>query len=153
MKRITAPLRKLMALSSADRRTLFAAAACMPLFWLGLRVLGLPRFQALLRRTHLTVQTAMSLGEIQTLGNLVNVAARHTLGPRSCLTRSLLLTWLLGRRGVTSQLRIGVRLEAGTLRAHAWVECEGAPVNDQPEIGAQFASFGDLLPMQAFRTP
>jgi hypothetical protein len=141
------------ALSFADQRTLLTAAACMPLFWLGLRILGLPRFQARLQRSKVTRGAAMTLPDIQALGELVNIAARHTLGPRTCLTRSLLLGWLLRRRGVESQLRIGVRLNQGVFDAHAWVECSGVPVNDQPDVGTQFASFGDLVPLEAFHAP
>jgi hypothetical protein len=125
----------------------------MPIFWLGLRVLGLPRFQARLQRSKAPVNAAMTLPDIQALGELVNIAARHTLGPRTCLTRSLLLGWLLRRRGVESQLRIGVRLNQGALDAHAWVEWEGVPVNDRPDVGMQFASFGDLVPLEAFHAP
>jgi hypothetical protein len=54
---------------------------------------------------------------------------------------------------VESQLRIGVRLNQGRLDAHAWVECEGVPVNDRPDVGAQFASFGDIVPLDAFQAP
>lgn len=144
---------KRRALSRADQRTVVLAGAAMPLFWLGLRVMGLPRFQALLQRRPLTRNRAMPLADIQALGALVNIAARHTLGPRTCLTRSLLLGWLLQRRGVASELRIGVRLTQGELAAHAWVECQGIPVNDRPDVGVQFASFGDLVPLKAFQTP
>ena len=141
------------ALSAAHQRALLAAAFWMPLFWLGLRLFGLPRFQALLQRSTVKRDAAMTLPDIQALGELVNIAARHTLGPRTCLTRSLLLGWLLRRRGVESQLRIGVRLTNGLLDAHAWVECDGLPVNDQPDVSTQFASFGDLVPLEAFHTP
>ncbi|MBK7991648.1 MAG: lasso peptide biosynthesis B2 protein [Comamonadaceae bacterium] len=120
----------------------------------GLRVLGrVLRFQARPPRSDCRLKRAgkaMSLPDIQALGELVNIAARHTLGPRTCLTRSLLLGWLLRRRGVASDLRIGVRLTNGVLDAHAWVECDGIPVNDRPDVGAQFASFGDLVPLEAF---
>ena len=141
------------ALNGADQRTLLAAAFWMPWFWLGLRVWGLPRFQARLQRRELASEATMTLPDTQALGRLVNIAARHTLGPRTCLTRSLLLGWLLSRRGVESQLRIGVRLTNGVLDAHAWVECEGVPVNDQSDVGTQFASFGDLVPLEAFHAP
>ena len=122
----------------------------MPIFWLGLRVLGLPRFQAWLERTRKPICPAITLPEIQALGEVVNIAARHTLGSRTCLTRSLLLGWLLQRRGVQSELRIGVRFTQGALDAHAWVECEGVPVNDRPDVNKQFASFGKLVPLSAF---
>ena len=129
---------------------LLTAAACMPIFWLGLRLLGLPRFQAQLERARKPIFPAITLPAIKELGELVNIAARHTLGSRTCLTRSLLLGWLLRRRGVQSELRIGVRFTQGALDAHAWVECEGVPVNDRPDVSMQIASFGDLVPLSAF---
>lgn len=153
VNQISRTLTRWHALSAADQRTVLLAGAAMPVFWLGLKVWGLPRFQARLQRRPLTQPQAMPLADIQALGALVNIAARHTLGPRTCLTRSLLLGWLLQRRGVQSQLRIGVRLTRGALEAHAWVECQGIPVNDRPDVGAQFASFGDLVPLKAFQAP
>ena len=132
---------------------LLTTAACMPIFWLGLRLLGLSRFQTWLERARKPACPAITLPKIQALGELVNIAARHTLGSRTCLTRSLLLGWLLRRRGVQSQLRIGVRLTQGALNAHAWVECEGVPVNDSLDVSAQFASFGELIHLKAVQAP
>ncbi len=45
-----------------------------------------------------------------------------------CLEQSLALHWLLGGRGIPSTLRLGVQPFPFT--AHAWVEHEGAPVNE-----------------------
>lgn len=44
-----------------------------------------------------------------------------------CLTRSLVLTSLLARRGIESTLVIGVRRN-GDFEAHAWVEHDDRPV-------------------------
>ncbi len=148
-----ARLNQFRSLSAMQQRTLLAAWLWLPLFWLGLRVLGLPRFQALLLKTPVPSAQGLTLPAIQALGEAVNIAARHAPFPAACLTRSLLLGWLLQRRGVKSQLRIGVRLMQGVLDAHAWVECEGIPVNDRPDVSAQFASFGDLIPLAAFQAP
>jgi hypothetical protein len=35
-----------------------------------------------------------------------------------------------------------VRFEEGVLTAHAWVEKDGIPVNDNPEVVARYAAFG-----------
>ena len=140
-------------LNAIQKRTLLAAWLWLPLFWLGLRVLGLPRFQAWLQKAPTRAALSMTLPAIKALGEAVNIAARHTPFPATCLTRSLLLGWLLRRRGVASKLRIGVRLTQGMLDAHAWVECEGVPVNDSPDVNAQFVSFGDLIPLKAFQAP
>ncbi|MDO9147208.1 MAG: lasso peptide biosynthesis B2 protein [Hydrogenophaga sp.] len=148
-------LAQFRALSAAQQRTLLAASVYLPLCWLGLRFMGLPRLQAWLQRRPLVAATpapALALADIQALGEAVNIAARHTPFHATCLTRSLLLGWLLRRRGVASELRIGVRLTQGTLDAHAWVECGGVPVNDRPDIATQFAPFGDLVPLDAFQS-
>ena len=140
-------------LTAMQKRTLLAAWLWLPLFWLGLRVLGLPRFQACLLKTPARSASPLALPVIRGFGEATNIAARHSLFPATCLTRSLLLGCLLRRRGVASKLRIGVRLIQGTLNAHAWVECDGVPVNDSPDVSAQFASFGDLIPLAAFQAP
>jgi Transglutaminase-like superfamily len=137
-------LAKLHALSWSERRTLVAAMAWMPLFWLGLHGLGLRRFQAWLLRPRLLIQNDLSLDEIMGMATAVNRAARLVRIPANCLTRSLLLGWLLRRRGVACQLRIGVQMNNGSLAAHAWVEYAGIPINDQPNVGEQFAAFQPL---------
>ena len=140
-------------LNAMQKRTLLVAWLWLPLFWLGLRVLGLPRFQAWLLRAPARSAHSLTLPVVKALGEAVNIAARHSLFPATCLTRSLLVGWQLRRRGVASKLRIGVRLTQGMLDAHAWVECEGVPVNDSPDVNAQFASFGNLIPLEAFQAP
>ena len=137
-------LAKLRALSWPERRTLLAAMAWMPLFWLGLHGLGLSRFQAWLQRPRLLIENALSLDEIMGIATMVNRAARLMRIPGDCLTRSLLLGWLLRRRRVASQLRIGVKMNEGSLAAHAWVEYAGIAINDQPDVGEQFAAFQPL---------
>jgi hypothetical protein len=44
-----------------------------------------------------------------------------------CLSQSLVLTQMLARRGVESQLVIAVK-PGETLAAHAWVEHDGVPL-------------------------
>jgi hypothetical protein len=146
-------LSRFRALGFADQRTLLLSGVCLPLVWLGLRVLGLAHLRALLQRFYVPTSTSPELPDIRKLGALVNTAARHVPFPATCLTRSLLLIWLLNRRGVSSDLRIGVRLTHGALEAHAWVECDGLPVNDRVEVIRQFEPFADPVPAAAFDAP
>ena len=146
-------IHRFRALSAAQQRTLLAAWAWLPLFWLSLRVLGLARFREWLQGTSPSPSPAggiLTVRDIQAFGESVNIAARHTPFPATCLTRSLLLNWMLQRRGVRSDLRIGVQLALGTLYAHAWVECDGVPVNDRADIATEFAPFAEVLPTSAF---
>ena len=115
MKRIAANWAKFRALAWPERRTLLAAMAWLPLFRLALRVFGLRRFQAWLQRGRPTIDSSRSFDEVVRIATLVNIAALRLPFPATCLTRSLLLGWLLRRRGVASRLRIGVRLAQGVV--------------------------------------
>lgn len=138
-KPLSLRMARLRALSTAQWRMLIACAVLVPIFWLGLRTLGLARFQSHLRSSPLASPVALSLSEMQALSEWVDVAARYSPFPSTCLSRSLLLRWLLHRRGVASELRIGARKMRGALEAHAWLEFEGVPVNDNEGIAAQYA--------------
>jgi hypothetical protein len=151
LERLASRLMRFLALDSADRYILLVSSFLLPVFWLGLRLFGLARFHALVTRSPAR-PGYLAPGEIRTLAQLVNVAARYSPFAATCLTRSLLLEWMLRRRGVDSQLRIGVRLTRGSLDAHAWVECDGVPVNDKPDVASHFAPFGDSVPAAAFNT-
>lgn len=146
-------LAKFRALSWPERKVLFAATLLLPMFWIGLRVFGLPRFQARLKRSSAVTQTARSDEDLCRIGALVNIAGNHVIFPSTCLTRSLLLDWLLYRRGVNSELRIGVRLVQGRLEAHAWVEFAGKPVNDTQDVAERFAAFDGPLSPESFSSP
>ena len=153
MNHLNTKLSKFNALSWPERRTLLAAMAWLPLFCFGLHILGLRRFQDWLQHDRPSVETTLSQDEIVRIATLVNIAARLAFIPATCLTRSLLLRWMLQRRGIASQLRIGVRMNKGNLDAHAWVEYAGLPINDRPNVGEQFAPFAELLPLGAFHSP
>lgn len=79
---------------------------------------------------------------------LVAAAARHHLYDMTCLRRSLVLERLLRRCGHPALLQIGVCRQGGELRAHSWVEHEGQPIGDHPDIATAFPpllSSGALL--------
>lgn len=67
------------------------------------------------------------LVEARRLGRAVQLTLRLVPGDTRCLTRSLVLTQLLARRGIEAKLVIGVHVNTG-FSAHAWVEHAGQPV-------------------------
>ena len=134
-------LSKFSALSWPERRLLLQAMLLLPLFWAGLRVFGWSRLHLWAARSPVTGNASRPDVEPAGIGALINVAAAHLPLPSTCLTRSLLLVWLLGRRGVRSELRIGVRMIEGGIESHAWVEHEGRPINDTSGTSARFAVF------------
>jgi hypothetical protein len=56
------------------------------------------------------------------LARLADLAARLVPGQGRCLTRSLLLFWLLSAREERVELVVGVDRPDGRFRSHAWVE-------------------------------
>lgn len=81
-------------------------------------------------------QTAMPLQDaIDRVHSAVGRVSRG-MGVGSCLTRSLTIQILLRRWGVDTDLRIGVRKQRGDLRAHAWLEFLGEPLEDAGRVAA-----------------
>jgi hypothetical protein len=68
-----------------------------------------------------------SLAEARHLGSAVVRTLALLPGDARCLARSLVLTRLLARRGITAKLVIGT-CAAPDFIAHAWVEHAGQPV-------------------------
>jgi len=64
--------------------------------------------------------------EIKRIAWAVNAIGARLLGSRPCLTQALALQFLLWRRRVDTELRIGVdKDDDGQLLAHAWVVRDG----------------------------
>jgi hypothetical protein len=113
----------------------------LPLTALALRLVSLRSWQRILAR-HSPVRTAG--GDVSTargVARVVDVAARRGPYGATCLPRSLTLWWLLRRRGIDPELRIGVRKGAGNFEAHAWVEFRGLVLNDSADVRERFAMF------------
>lgn len=83
--------------------------------------------------------TESTLEEARSLGWVVARTLAHMPGDTRCLARSLVLTRLLARRGISAKLVIGARGGPDFL-AHAWVEHAGDPVLDPGD-----GSFGRLV--------
>ena len=83
--------------------------------------------------------SAAALQEARSLGWAVARMLAHVPGDTRCLVRSLVLTRLLARRGISAKLVIGAR-PAPDFLAHAWVEHDGEPVLDPGD-----GSFGRLV--------
>jgi Transglutaminase-like superfamily len=73
--------------------------------------------------------------------HMVNAADLHGPVHPSCLEKSLTLWWLLARQGISSHLRIGIRRVNEKMEAHAWVERDGAALNEPDEHHHHYAAF------------
>lgn len=150
-------LAKLRGLTGRERRILFLALVSMPAIALGLRLFGLRRVQTALTRGKPPVEAEADIG-IDSLraaetARLVAAAARHVLYRGSCLPVALTLGWLLRQQGVRTDLRLGVRKVAARLEAHAWIEHQGMPLIDTPEVHERFAAFEQVVPPGKMTSP
>ena len=141
-------------LDGPARRRLLQAACILPGVVLGVRLVGYKRTRSLLAR--LSPPPAEDPPELQPataeLAWAVAAAAHHAPFATTCLQRSLTLWWLLRRRRIASELRIGVTKADGEFRAHAWLERDGVVLNDDVDVGGHFAAF-DPLPDEGASRP
>ena len=124
-------------LTPAERRLLAAALVVLPTSVVMLRVLGYRRVQALaIRLSQGRRPPADRDSTVHAATRMVDlVASRLPRGPPASPGPSR--SWfLLRRRGIETSIRIGVRQGDRPLDAHAWVELDGHPVNDLPDVAA-----------------
>jgi hypothetical protein len=150
-------LRKFLELSSDDRLLLLKLWPLLTIAAALLRVLGFPQSLRLLSRLSPTspAQDAVPEGAMSyalRLSRLTRIAGRHVPPNGSCLQQSLLVWWVLRRKGMPAELRIGVQTQEG-FAAHAWVEVGGQPVNDAPDVAEHFAPFESSLSTRLVSSP
>lgn len=109
-----------------------------------LRVAGFRRIQTLLTQGKQAPSPLAASSTSDTV-SMVDLAARYSPLRPNCLVRSLTLRWLLQRQGIASELHIGVRKQGDKLEAHAWLEWQGAVLNDRPDVALHFSPFDQQL--------
>jgi len=139
-------LRRYRALDPEDRRTFRRAALLLPVVKASLRLRGFKRTRESLERHQSPAsaepgQTRAGLEPVLKISRMVRAAAHHGFVRASCLEESLTLWYLLRKQGYSSRLRIGVRKTAEKFEAHAWVEHQGAALNQTEEIHRHYAAF------------
>lgn len=124
-------LRKVVRLPAGERAILARAWILFLVVEVALRVVSLKRLLRLYRKLSRAGRACPTAGgpSDARLAWLVEVAGRYAPINATCLRQALVLSWLLGRRGVATALRIGVAREGGVLSAHAWLEREGEVIS------------------------
>ena len=134
--RLRRGLHRLWRMPGTHRRLLLQALVAVPAVRILLRAAGLRRVHALLSRWAAPFSARRADPRwstpqgVQVAVALVDMAARWSPVSNTCLHRSLALWWLLRRRGVDCQLRLGARRNDAQFDAHAWIEYDGRIVND-----------------------
>lgn len=129
-------------LGKFERSVAREAALVLTLNRLGLRLVGFRRWRAALDTLAQPAmpQVRSETEQLEAARKIARVeagVARHLFFRPSCLEQSLALLWLLDRRGIGAELRLGARKEAGRFGAHAWVERKGEVLSEN----------GDFVPL------
>ena len=136
-------LRKLQSfrsLPASEQRCYLSALLLLPLVDVGLRLFSWQRCHLWAERWAKRSQAAgRSFPPPRRIAWLVEHAARDCPWPATCLRRSLLLWTFLVRSGAPSELRLGFRNPGGQFEAHAWVEWNGTPLNDAPDVRSRYS--------------
>lgn len=143
-------------LSGFERRLALESAAILTATWAGLRVAGFRRWQTVLRwltfpENHASSTEQDLTNSARAIARMEQSVAGHLFFRANCLERSLTLWWLLQRRGIASELRVGARKEEGRFEAHAWVESGGVALNDTGH--SQFVPFDGPIVSMETQTP
>jgi len=137
-------LRRFSELEAGSRGIFLRAAVMLPLVSLSLRMRGFGATQASLQKFLLSRKQTNPIlpGKTAELtARMVRAAVHHGVGHPSCLEESLVLWWLLGRRGIASRLRIGIKKDTAKFEAHAWVELGGEPLNEPESAHQHYTAF------------
>jgi len=140
-----ARLRRFSALPRAAKLDFVRAALLLPLIRASLRLRG---FRATQKTLQLRIRPGVAAlpetaaaHETKLVCRMVLAAGRYSLLKGTCLERSLALWWLLARKGIATQLRIGGRKSGKKFEAHAWVERSGVAIGEPDGTHLHYAAF------------
>lgn len=147
-------LRRFLDLPAGERWQLASAGGALARVSLGLRLFGYRRcLHRLDRRSRASIRgpdpggpepaAPEALALAASYARMVRIAAGNLPFRAACLERSVALWWLLRRRRIPAELKIGVRKSPSDqeLDAHAWVELGGRPIDDRDDVHQRYAAF------------
>lgn len=143
-------LRRFIGLPWHKQRALLTAGVMVTAVRAGLAVLSfetLRRYLARLARSSSTHRGPATPAEIETIVWSLQTAGRTLPDPGRCLIEALAGHVLLGRKGLATDLRIGVARDAdGVFKAHAWLQKD-----DRIVLGELGADLQQYTPFPALR--
>jgi len=138
-------LRQFSSLERDAQKLFLRAMVTLPVVALSLRWRGFRATQATLQKSISSgipeLDPELATKHLTLTAHMVNAADRHGLVHPSCLAKSMALWWLLGRQGISSELRVGIQKENEKFQAHAWVERDGTALNEPEEHHHHYAAF------------
>ncbi len=140
-------LRQFAELSLLQWWIILVALFTLPVIALSLKLSGFKQTKKRMSRLIPTGIDGISareddLSRAQLISRAVTISGNHGVHHANCLKQSLLLWWLLARRGILCELKLGThKLPQETFSAHAWVEYNGEVLGEPTELQHQFLAF------------
>jgi hypothetical protein len=128
-------------LSPSDRNATLEAATIHCATYMLVHTVGLKGWKQTLGRLTRTTNIRPFTEGLREARSALARVSRHTGLNGTCLTRSLTLYWLLRRRGISTDLRLGARQRDNIFQAHAWLEYHGRVINDAADVAEGYAVF------------
>ena len=132
-------------LSKSDRALLINALFLLPIVATSLKTVGLRRTRAWLAGNALATTRSsieQTRANVRRTAQMVAAACRQLPLGSSCLPRTIVLWSLLRRRGIDTDVRIGVPCDRqAEFQAHAWLEWNGEVINDAGDVASQYLPF------------
>jgi hypothetical protein len=140
-----ARLLRFSGLPRSAKRDFLRASLFLPLIRISLRLRGFratqKSLQARLGRNRSVPMKAEADKAAEEVSRMVRAAARELPIASSCLEQAIALWWLLARRRIAAQLRIGARKTGEKFEAHAWVERNGAAIGAPDGAHLHYSAF------------
>ena len=143
-------------LGAFERGVVLEATGGLLATWAGLRLIGFRRWERVLAvfappaNTTGPARGASVQESALIIARMQAAAARNLFFRANCLEQSLVLWWLLRRRGIDAALRIGARKDSNRFEAHAWLELNSQVLNDASAEHRHFVPFErPILSMEA----
>ncbi|MBF0232544.1 MAG: lasso peptide biosynthesis B2 protein [Desulfamplus sp.] len=135
--------RRFFTLNPDERWLSFQMVVMLMLTSLGLKLFGFKSVVTALNGFNWLIRHPVQDDIIPNILNhsrrLIRYAKRHGYG--TCLSRSLVLWWILYHHGIDTDLRIGICKNADQFQAHAWIEYKNKPLNAGRRVRRRYIVF------------
>ncbi len=129
---------KIKQLDAEDSRLLLAAALLLPVIAIALRIKGYEWTKRGLNNRVPATPIPNHRKSPTELARLVAIAANKSPYRANCLKKALLLWWLLARRGIASEIQLGINRDDNEFNAHAWVTLNGQILLDTDDVEKRY---------------
>jgi len=139
--------KQLLELSPSEVYIIFVALFLLPITAILLKIKGFNQTQRILNQlskngSDSELSKERQKAKAQSITRMVSITASYGPCRVKCLNKSLVSRWLLRKRGITSDLKIGASKDSSeNFNAHAWLEIQGVVINDSKDVGSRFSVF------------